>query len=41
MCDRETKVVRIAKEMGITPKDHNGGYDARVLERILTYHQNG
>ena len=41
MCDRDNKVVRIAEEMGITPKVPDGGYDARVLERMRTYDQNG
>ena len=40
VCDRENKVVRIAEEMVITPKDLDGGYDARVLERMRTYDQN-
>ena len=40
VCDRDNKVVRIAEEMGITPKVPDGGYDARVLERIRTYDRN-
>ena len=40
MCNRENKVVCIAEEMGITPKVPDGGYDARVLERMRTYDQN-
>ena len=40
MCDRDNKVVHIAEEMGITPKVPDGGYDARVLERMRTYDQN-
>ena len=40
VCDRDNKVVRITEEMGITPKVTNGGYDARVLERIQNYDHN-
>ena len=40
VCDRDNKVDRITKEMGITPKVPDGGYDARVLERMRTYDQN-
>ena len=40
VCDRDNKGVRMAEEMGITPKVPDGGYEARVLEHIRTYDRN-